>query len=83
MSKIVSKVGKYIKVDHAIMNRDRLQFAKILVEVEIDQAFRDVIQFKNEHGEIREQQMVYGWKPIRWSCCKGYGHKKESVLRRS
>lgn len=83
MSKIVSKVGKYIKVDQATLNRDRLQFAKVLVEVAIDQAFPDFIQFKNEHGEISDQQVAYRWKPIRCMSCQGYGHKKEKCVKKA
>lgn len=47
-----------------------------MVEVEIDQEFLETIQFRNEKGLIVEQNVGYGWKPVYYTSCKGYGHGK-------
>lgn len=66
-----------MKVDQATMNRDRPQFSRILIEVEIDQVILDVIQFKNKYGKIMEQGVGYGEKPNLCTSCNGYGHRKD------
>lgn len=44
-----------IKVDQATLHRDKLLFARVLVEATIDQPFPDYISFMNEVG-IRVDQ---------------------------
>ena len=60
LTKIVSRVGKFTMVDQATLNRHRLQFARILVEVNVDQDFPNLVHFKDENEVIREQRVVYG-----------------------
>ncbi|XP_056697592.1 uncharacterized protein [Spinacia oleracea] len=49
-------------------------FAKILVEVCIDQQFPSMIHFLNEKGTKVDQQVYYDWLPIMCTVCKGMGH---------
>ncbi|XP_056688039.1 uncharacterized protein [Spinacia oleracea] len=58
LAKIVSHFGTMIKVDQDTLNRDKLMFAKVLVEVDIDQKFPNVIQFLNKNGVTRKV-----WRP--------------------
>ena len=44
LHKIVSQLGDPIKRDEAIRNKDKIQYARVLVEVKIDQQFPDVVQ---------------------------------------
>lgn len=52
MSKIVGSISKYLKVDQATMNREKLLYVRVLVEVEIDQYFSDVVKFRNERDVL-------------------------------
>lgn len=54
INKIAGMVGSVIKVDQATLNRDKLMFARVLVEVNIGQACPKSIQFQNEKGLIVE-----------------------------
>ncbi|XP_056689969.1 uncharacterized protein [Spinacia oleracea] len=83
LSKIVSQIGTMIKVDQATHNRDKLMFAKVLVEVNIDQQFPEVIRFRSEIGRMIEQRVIYDWLPISCSICKGMGHTSNACTRRA
>ncbi|XP_056694959.1 uncharacterized protein [Spinacia oleracea] len=83
LSKIVSQIGTMIKVDQATHNRDKLMFAKVLVEVNIDQQFPEVIRFRSEIGRMIEQRVSYDWLPISCSICKGMGHTSNACTRRA
>ena len=73
--KIVGQVGKAIRVDQATKNRDKLMFAKVLVEANIGQLCPKQIQFVNEKGHIVDQLLEYDWLPILCSHCRGFGHE--------
>lgn len=60
LTKIVSRIVKFLKVGQGTLNRHRLQFARIVREVEIDQEFPENIQSRNENGLIVEQNVGYG-----------------------
>ncbi|XP_048502961.1 uncharacterized protein LOC125498736 [Beta vulgaris subsp. vulgaris] len=75
LRKIVGVIGTFMKLEDS--QRNNLLYAKVLVEVCIDQDFPDVILFRNEHGQIVEQKVYYAWKPIKCTSCNGYGHKYE------
>lgn len=42
-----------IKRDEATRNREKLQYARILIEIDIEQKLPDQITFWNEHGSLR------------------------------
>lgn len=75
--KIAGQLGKPIKLDQAIVERERLQFARLMVEVKVDQMFHDEIEFINEHDVTINVPAEYEWKPIFCFECKGMGHKDQ------
>lgn len=74
LSKIDSLIGKPLMVDKNTEQKIGLSFAKSLIEVQIERALSEVIQFKNEKGKILEQQVNYDWKPNLCDVCHKYGH---------
>lgn len=74
-NKLVAGIGKPLKLYQVTKAKDRLNFAQILVEVEIDQHFPDSIRFENEKGELMCQAIGYEWKPISCGTCHGLGHE--------
>lgn len=50
MHKITSELGDPVKRHEATRNRDKLQFARILIEVKVEQEFPDHIYFLNKIG---------------------------------
>lgn len=43
-------VGKFLRVDQATTKRDRLQFARIFIEVKVDQEFPDQLSILMRKG---------------------------------
>lgn len=50
MNKIVGAIGKPIRTEIATTQKDSIEFARVLVEVRIDQEFPNEICFENENG---------------------------------
>ncbi|XP_074301562.1 uncharacterized protein LOC141632962 [Silene latifolia] len=74
LKKICSGVGKFIKCDDATFHRNFLGFAKIMIEVDLDQTFSSVIKFVDETGKTQTLRIVYDWLPLKFTQCKGLGH---------
>lgn len=60
LSKFVSMIGKYVRVDQTTQSREKLQFSKVLVEVGVSQQFPEVISFINEKKEKVQLHIEYG-----------------------
>ncbi|XP_062099754.1 uncharacterized protein LOC133805589 [Humulus lupulus] len=74
LSALVSTVGKPIMVNQHTKERTRVQFARVLVEMDITDSPPRIIQFLNEHGQLVEQGIDYEWLPVKCKHCSGYGH---------
>ncbi|XP_062103641.1 uncharacterized protein LOC133814732 [Humulus lupulus] len=74
LSALVSTIGKPIMVDKFTRERTRVQFARIMVEMEITDNPPRTIQFLNEHGQLIEQGVDYEWLPVNCKTCAGFGH---------
>lgn len=65
--KIVQQIGTPIKRDQATANRDKIQFARVLVEVPMD-------TFLDEHGDLVKVSVHYEWRPTICTSCQMVGH---------
>ncbi|XP_074299652.1 uncharacterized protein LOC141630798 [Silene latifolia] len=74
LNKIAGLVGKPIRTDVATQAKFFLGFARIMVEVTLDQVFPDVIEFLDENDILHRQIVHYEWKPVKCSECRGMGH---------
>ncbi|XP_062106727.1 uncharacterized protein LOC133818056 [Humulus lupulus] len=74
LSALVSTVGKPLLVDKFTRERSRVQFARVLVEMEITDDPPRSLQFVNEYGQIIEQGIEYEWLPTKCKTCSGFGH---------
>ena len=81
LTKICSGVGKFIKLDNPTLNKDKLQFARVLIEADLDAPLPDTITFINEKGSTISQVVQYDWKPIVCTGCKGFGHEGKNCRR--
>ena len=54
MFKLVSGIGKPVKLDIATVNKDHLIFARVMVKVTVDQLFHKSTCFENEKGFMME-----------------------------
>ncbi|XP_009804027.1 uncharacterized protein [Nicotiana sylvestris] len=75
LEKIAGLVGNPLKAYKATTMKERMTFARVLVEVPINKVFPDTIMFDNEHGHIVEQDVKFEWKPILCTKYKYFGHE--------
>ncbi|XP_057529597.1 uncharacterized protein LOC130808151 [Amaranthus tricolor] len=81
LTKICSGVGKFIKPDNPTLDKDKLQFARVLIETELDAPLPDSITFINEKGNTITQVIKYDWKPTVCTSYKGFGHEGKNCRR--
>ncbi|XP_009610985.1 uncharacterized protein [Nicotiana tomentosiformis] len=74
LTKIAGMIGNPLKADRTTTQKERLQYARILVEVEPNQMYRDMVMFENECGVIIDKEVRYEWKPVFCKSCVNFGH---------
>lgn len=45
MAKLTAGIGEYVKMDQATLKEDRLNYATVMLEVEMNQSFPEEIRF--------------------------------------
>ncbi|KAL9246090.1 hypothetical protein vseg_019669 [Gypsophila vaccaria] len=50
LPKITGLIGKYVKSDYATEERNKIGFARVMVELKIDQKLPETVTFKDEQG---------------------------------
>ncbi|KAL2894274.1 Receptor-mediated endocytosis protein 6-like protein [Bienertia sinuspersici] len=66
-----------VKLDQATISREKLMFARVMVEVQVNQSLPDVISIDNELGNVIENNLEYEWRPIVCIGCGVVGHVEE------
>ncbi|XP_021764014.1 uncharacterized protein LOC110728680 [Chenopodium quinoa] len=74
LMKIGGLVGVPLKLDIATANKELIEYARVLIEVEINGSFMEHIEFLDENGGNVKQEVIFVWKPVTCSMCKGMGH---------
>lgn len=63
-------------MDVATKSKERLNFARVMVEVGRKKELPDTIRFCNEHGVIVDQNVEYEWRPVQCGRCSGFWHEE-------
>ena len=80
--KIMGQIGKPLQQrDNPTRKRDNVQYARVLVEVQLAHAFLDQIYFVNGHGVRTQVNVHYEWKPIECQSCHLLGHATADCKR--
>lgn len=69
LKRIAGYLGLVFKVDEATLSKTRMSFARVLVEMIVEEGFPDKLYFSNEYDEIITQPVQYDWIPIWCSKC--------------
>ncbi|KAL9227818.1 hypothetical protein vseg_003466 [Gypsophila vaccaria] len=77
LPKITGLVGKFIKKDVATEDRTKIGYARVMVELKVDQLFPSKVAFMDENGDVVKVDVDYEWKPITCNKCQGMGHQTE------
>lgn len=75
---ITGMLGRAIRIDNAIKNKDIMQFARVLVELDVNQGFHDLISFTNEDDELVSIKVQYDWKPQVCGKCNRFRNLADS-----
>uniref|UniRef100_A0A803Q873 DUF4283 domain-containing protein n=1 Tax=Cannabis sativa TaxID=3483 RepID=A0A803Q873_CANSA len=74
LSALVSTVGRQIMVDKVTQSRSIVKYARVLVDMEIQQDPPMCISFINEKKQLVEQLIEYEWLPSKCAACENLGH---------
>ncbi|XP_074289309.1 uncharacterized protein LOC141614463 [Silene latifolia] len=82
LEKLASLVGRFARIDDSTLDKTLLGFARIMVEVEIDQSFPNSVTFEDELGNEVKVAIEYDWLPITCKQCRGIGHATNACRRK-
>ncbi|XP_050233351.1 uncharacterized protein LOC126681838 [Mercurialis annua] len=74
LSKIGSFCGTPLYSDQCTLSKVKLNFARVLVEMEVAGPFPEVVELQDECGNVFKQKIVYEWKPLFCEKCCRMGH---------
>ncbi|XP_050217364.1 uncharacterized protein LOC126668196 [Mercurialis annua] len=78
LSKIGSFCGKPLYSDQCTINKTKLGFARVLVEMDAMGPFPETVEMVDEDGKVFRQKIVYEWKPLICDKCCRMGHSKNN-----
>ncbi|KAJ8431317.1 hypothetical protein Cgig2_032307 [Carnegiea gigantea] len=82
LSKLGSMLGVPIKRDKFTRDKAFLRYARLLIEMQLQDSFPDFIDFVNEHNVVVRQKVEYEWKPSKCTFCKMFGHIDEECRKK-
>lgn len=71
----MAQIGDPVKCDETTSKREKVQYARVLVRVQIDQNLPNSLVFLDEKGLTQECRVEYEWKPTQCSNCLKFGHE--------
>lgn len=74
LCRLASQVGVPIDIDEMTLRKDRGQFARVQVQVEIKEDVAENVKYLDEKERLCEQVAHYEWLPVICGNCKSYGH---------
>lgn len=86
LTKIASLLGRirsFIKLDRATDEKEKLQYARVLIDVPIQSPLPDFLSFLNEHGVVVDQEVKFEWRPVLCEGCKNYGHTVDACRKQN
>lgn len=67
-------LGRPLKIDTATLKIERMWYAQVLVDMDINEGFPEELYYTNEHDELVTQLVQYEWIPLWCSKCSQFGH---------
>ena len=82
LSKIGSLIGQPLKTDKYTAEKSRLNYARLLIDVPLDGAFPNYVEFFNEKETLVRQTVKYEWLPTKCNHCGMFGHLEENCKKK-
>jgi len=83
LGKLGSILGIPIKTDRYTLEKTRLHYARLLIDIKLDEAFPDFIEFVNDQDVVVRLKVEYEWKPIKCHHCKMFGHNEMDCKKKA
>jgi len=77
LSKLTCVLPNPMKMDKATQDKDKIVYAHILVELQIEDTISVTTEFANEKEIVMQQAIHYAWKPLKCTHCKFLGEDKD------
>ncbi|XP_074299069.1 uncharacterized protein LOC141630092 [Silene latifolia] len=77
LPKLAGAIGSHIQNDAGTDTKTRLGYARVMVEVQVNQKFPKTIKVVDEKQQLTEIEIEYEWKPVTCKGCKRLGHEEE------
>ncbi|XP_074271392.1 uncharacterized protein LOC141595329 [Silene latifolia] len=81
LTKLGSLIGKFMSADGPTLDKTRLGYARLMIEVEVGQDLPNRLFFKDEKGVEQCVTVEYEWRPDVCSHCKGIGHSTDQCRK--
>ena len=82
LSKIGTLLGVPLKTDKYTLDKTFLNYARVLIDMPIDGAFPEFVEFINKHGVLVRQHVRYEWKPIKCPHYLMYRHTEPDYRKK-
>lgn len=80
LSKIASQVGKPITTDELTETKQRVSYARVLVEVDVSKPLKKSVHLCMPHGRERIQPVCFEFEPRFCSICKSIRHGEDACM---
>ncbi|KAJ8424486.1 hypothetical protein Cgig2_030694 [Carnegiea gigantea] len=74
LSKMGSLLGMPFKSDKHGRDKTFLNYARVLIDMELEGPFPEYVEFINDKDIVMRQQVKYEWMSLRCTHCNMYGH---------
>jgi hypothetical protein len=82
LNKLASAIGKPMYTDAMTANKSRIEYARLLVEVDIREELQQVITIEGRNGNVWKQRIDYEWYPEYCKTCKTFTHTTSNCRRK-
>ncbi|KAL2942884.1 Regulator of nonsense transcripts UPF3 [Bienertia sinuspersici] len=82
LHKLGDSIETTLKLDHITLNKERLTYARLLIEVGLEEELPDHIWFVNEKGIQMKQAVEYEWRPTLCTNSKRYGNPTDKCNKK-
>lgn len=72
--KISGLIEVYVKCDQNTRDMKSMTYARVIVEVKLDQKFPKVISFQDEMGKVHHCKVEYDWLSMTCQACQAIEH---------
>ncbi|KAL9224996.1 hypothetical protein vseg_000970 [Gypsophila vaccaria] len=82
LRKFTGEVGEFVRQDVYTRDKSHLEYARILVEMEMNKEIQYEIEFVEEYDSDRRITVEYEWLPLTCQNCGGFGHVLSECRRK-